>query len=89
MSIGGPCTRCGATHDHDRVRVGAPVMVVGEDRAAGAIGSVYSWTLYGTPLTVRVQFPQGVLDPREPGIVRDNFYPCELVYVAPRREAAP
>jgi hypothetical protein len=86
--IGGPCRRCGVEHDHTRVRIGGHVIVSNHGELAGAIGVVHSWTVYGTPLSVRVTFAPGVLDPNEPSMRRESFDPCELLYVRQPAEAA-
>lgn len=78
------CTRCGVEHDHRRVKIGGRVMLAGLDPAAGSIGRVVSWTRYGTPLSIRVEFAEGVLEPSEPRITRANFKPCQLLPVVER-----
>lgn len=44
---------------------------------AGAVGTVHSWSQYGCPMTVRVEFP--FTD--ECGQVRCSYNPCEIVKV--------
>ncbi len=72
------CRRCNEHHDLDARPVGALVLV------AGKTGTVDSWSQYGSPLSIRVQFDEK----DEYGFyVRESFSPCEVFPIAAKAVA--
>ncbi len=63
------CGRCNKHHPLDMFFVGQRVIVDGKH------GTVVSWTQYGGPLSVRVEY-----DTRDEAgdLIRGNFYPCQV-----------